>query len=164
MKLDYIKVRRVEEWAKKALANWAQAETVRLELESKIVAAEKEKKERLRKIEDDQYKLREAEKEKEFLRQLNETLIQNQKDWQTKVNALEQENQRLRREKDMEINNLREQVWNFIEDTCVHCVPSLSFLHSFINSFSARWMNDNWRSYLFPYRQEISWFTSMLRK
>lgn len=74
------------------------------------MAAEKEKKERLRKIEDDQYKLREAEKEKEFLRQLNETLIQNQKDWQTKVNALEQENQRLRREKDMEINNLREQV------------------------------------------------------
>eukprot|EP00210_Caulerpa_lentillifera_P001482 g1422.t1 len=55
-------------------------------------------------------RLQKAQDEKEFLRQLNETLILNQREWKVKTEKLEQEMETSKTEKDSKIKELEEQV------------------------------------------------------
>lgn len=84
------------------------------ESNSKLKEVTKDKKNAQKKASELTEKLQKVQEEKEFLRQLNETLILNQKEWKDKTQVLQEKLETNTADKDSKIKELEEQVRDLI--------------------------------------------------
>lgn len=84
------------------------------ESNSKLIEATKERKNAQKKASELSEKLQRVQEEKEFLRQLNETLILNQKEWKDKTQVLQEKLETNTADKDSKIKELEDQVRDLI--------------------------------------------------